>query len=131
MSDQYNKMIEEFKEIAELKAFAYAQSKTITEQAKKITKLEAEVKELSKDKPKESLEIKSDLLIGTDQEVIAKIQLSKLKDVCFERELTLDECKRAEILVKILNSNKKKDKDSDKVDEPLSLDELMQAVRES
>lgn len=131
MDEQLDKMIEDFKSIEEFKVYIYAQKKTITDQSRKLFKLDNEIKDLKKQllsfESKELPPIQSELLMGTDSEVIAKIQLAKLKEVSFEREFTLDECKRAEILVKILNANKKIDEKATG-DKPMAIEDLMRIV---
>lgn len=131
MSDQFDEMFQQFKSLDELKMFSQAQGKTIIEQSKKINKLEEEIKnlktQLESSKIVESNPVSSDLNAGSDQEIIAKIQLNKLKEKCFDRELTLDEVKRAEILVKILNSDKKSHKQEAK-EEPISSNQLLEML---
>ncbi len=102
-------MLEGFKDLTEVKAFAEAQTKTIIELNKKNKKLEEEVLHLKKileDSTdiisNQQGEFNSDLILGSDEETIAKIQLNRLKEVSFTRELTLEEAKRTEIFTKIL-----------------------------
>lgn len=113
MDKDFDKMTEELTGLAELKAYSEAQYKTIIELSKKINKLEEENKDLrsqvQNSVPKDPSADQSKyvtLAMGDDHEVIAKIQLNKIKEVCFDRELTLDEVKRVEILVKVLNFQK-------------------------
>jgi len=130
MSDQIDQMADQFKSFEELKMFSDAQAKTIVEQSRKINKLEDEVKKLKSQIENGNFvkeeQVPSHLSIGTDQEVIAKIQLNKLKNNAFDRELTLDECRRAEILVKILNSGKKNSEVQDEL--PSDPNELLKAL---
>ena len=105
------KMLEEFKSVAELQTFAEAQYKTIQDLTKKNKDLKDEIKNLKKQLENgvgvpvtnESSSI-TVLSTGTDEEIIAKVQLAKLKEISYERELTLEETKRTEIFSKILGS---------------------------
>lgn len=101
------KMLGEYKTTVELQSFAEAQFKTIQELTKKVKRLEDENIELKKGLDGGSLIKKEDadfskFLTSTDQETISKIQLNRLKEISFERELTLEESKRVEIFTKIL-----------------------------
>lgn len=119
--DQIDKMLEQFKDFASLQKFAEAQQKTIQALTRKLKVTEEENLEL-KDRldsipilsensqntsiPQKNLAIE-DLSFGTDEEIISKIQLARLKEVSMERELTLEEAKRVEIFSKILNTKEK------------------------
>lgn len=110
------KMMEEYKTVVELQAFAEAQFKTIQELSKKAKRLEEEntkllkqVDSLNPDNKKEEFDY-SKFLTSTDQETISKIQLNRLKEVSFDRELTLEEAKRVEIFTKILVTMDEKNK---------------------
>lgn len=104
-------MLNETKDLAELKAFSEAQQKTIVKLSKKNKELEEEVSHL-----KRLLEssvpiiatdntpvIQADKFLTSDQEAICRMQLNRLKEVSYERELTLEEAKRVEIFSKIIN----------------------------
>ena len=112
MSSAFEKMLDQFREISELQAFARAQQKTIMDLTKKNKNLDEEVKHLKKlleqtvpvIKPtEEKIDFGSN-----DEEAIAREQLFLLKKISNERELTLEETKRVEIFSKILNSLKEK-----------------------
>jgi len=115
--DQLDKMLEQFKDIGSLQKFAEAQQKTIQALTRKLKITEEENLEL-KDRL-DSLPIASvsaaspqilqleDLTYGSDEEVISKIQLARLKEVSMERELTLEEAKRVEIFSKIIATKEK------------------------
>jgi hypothetical protein len=98
-------------EVEDLKAFAEAQQKTIVHLTKKIKTLEDENSHLKKlveqtvpvIKKEGQPEQKGDKFLTSDQEAICRVQLNKLRDISFERELTLEEAKRVEIFSKILN----------------------------
>src|SRR5574343_643734 len=110
------KMLGEYKTTVELQSFAEAQFKTIQELTKKVKRLEDENIELKKGFDGGGSLIKkedadfSKFLTSTDQETISKIQLNRLKEVSFERELTLEESKRVEIFTKILMMMEEKNK---------------------
>lgn len=111
-----DKMLEEVKSFSELKAFSEAQQKTILKLSKKNKEQEEELSELRKQldslknnqvvpaSPESSLApINSETFLASDQETICRVELSKLKQNSFERELTLEEAKRVDIYSKILN----------------------------
>ena len=104
------KMLEETKDLAELKAFSNAQQKTILKLTKENKQLKEEVTHLKKLLESTAPLVKTpehnsigEKFLSTDQEAICRMQLNKLKDVSIERELTLEEAKRVEIFSKILN----------------------------
>lgn len=110
--DQIDQMLSDFKEVSEIKLFTEAQHKTIIELSKKIKKLEDENNHLKKlletstpliDSDKKDL-IQSQSFLTSDEETICVTQLNKLRDVSFERELTLEESRRVEIFSKILTT---------------------------
>lgn len=104
-------MLNEAKDLAELRAFSEAQQKTIVKLSKKNKELEEEVAHLKKllesSAPIVAVDnaptFQADKFLTTDQEAICRMQLNKLKEVSYERELTLEEAKRVEIFSKILN----------------------------
>lgn len=104
-------MLNEAKDLAELRAFSEAQQKTIVKLSKKNKDLEEEVTHLKKLLESSAPVIASDNIpviqtdkfLTSDQEAICRMQLNKLKEVSYERELTLEEAKRVEIFSKILN----------------------------
>lgn len=104
-------MLNEAKDLAELRAFSEAQQKTIVKLSKKNKELEEEVAHLKKllessapiVVPDNAPAFQADKFLTTDQEAICRMQLNKLKEVSYERELTLEEAKRVEIFSKILN----------------------------
>jgi len=104
-------MLNEAKDFAELRAFSEAQQKTIVKLSKKNKELEEEIAHLKKllesTTPVIAVDntpaFQADKFLTTDQEAICRMQLNKLKEVSYERELTLEEAKRVEIFSKILN----------------------------
>jgi hypothetical protein len=112
MSDQMDKMLEQFKDMASLQKYADAQYKTILSLTKKVKLLEQENMNL-----KDILEKSTPLLdeekktfnlpeveASSDEEMIAKVQLARLNEISLDRELTLEEAKRVEIFTKILTT---------------------------
>jgi len=110
--DQIDKMLQQFKDVASLQKYAEAQYKTILSLSKKVKVLEEENIEL-----KDLLEKSTPLLneekknfttynieASSDEEMIAKVQLARMKEISMDRELTLEEAKRVEIFTKILSS---------------------------
>jgi hypothetical protein len=108
--DSMDKMLEQFKDISSLQKYAEAQYKTILSLSRKVKVLEEENVEL-----KDLLEKSTPLLneekknfvayqveASSDEEMIAKVQLARMKEISMERELTLEEAKRVEIFTKIL-----------------------------
>lgn len=104
-------MLSETKDMAELKAFSEAQQKTIVKLSKKNKELEEEVTHLKKllestapiIAPDSNQVISTEKFLTSDQEAICRMQLNRLKEVSYERELTLEEAKRVEIFSKIIN----------------------------
>jgi hypothetical protein len=110
--DSIDKMLEQFKDAASLQKYAEAQYKTILSLSRKVKVLEEENVEL-----KDLLEKSTPLLqeekqnfiayqveASSDEEMIAKVQLARMKEISMDRELTLEEAKRVEIFTKILLS---------------------------
>jgi len=110
--DQLDKMLEQFKDMASLQKYAEAQYKTILSLSKRVKVLEEENVEL-----KDLLEKSTPLLneekknftvynveASSDEEMIAKVQLARMKEISMDRELTLEEAKRVEIFTKILST---------------------------
>jgi hypothetical protein len=108
--DSMDKMLEQFKDISSLQKYAEAQYKTILSLSRKVKVLEEENVEL-----KDLLEKSTPLLneekknfvayqveASSDEEMIAKVQLARMKEISMGRELTLEEAKRVEIFTKIL-----------------------------
>lgn len=101
-------MLKEFKTELELKNFAQASLKTISDLQKKNKALTVEVEHL------QSLVVtavpivnSSPLDIGEDDVEISKMELKKLRERSYSKELTLEESKRVEIYSKILNNKNK------------------------
>jgi len=133
-----DEMLKDFKELAEVKAFAEAQTRTIIELNKKNRELQEEVLHLKKIledstgiiQPNNS-DVQSNLLLGEDEETIAKVQINRLKEISFARELTLEESRKLEIYVKVLNVVKNKPAKVFEMTKSLGNDELLKLVDES
>lgn len=106
------KMLDEAKDLAELRVFSEAQQKTIVKLSKKNKELEDEISHLKKlletttpiiSNNEAVPSVSADKFLTTDQEAICRMQLNRLKEVSYERELTLEEAKRVEIFSKIIN----------------------------
>lgn len=126
-----NKMMEQYKDMAELQVFADAQHKTIISQSKKIQELESEINHLkgllSSTVP--ILHVDGPLNIN-DEESIARCQLTKLRDVSFARELTLEEARKLEIYSKIINQIESRPHKKAIPTEKLSNDQLIKTLNE-
>jgi hypothetical protein len=106
-------MLNEAKDFAELRVFSEAQQKTIVKLSKKNKELEEEISHLKKllettapviAPPSESSSsVSAEKFLTSDQEAICRMQLNKLKEISYDRELTLEEAKRVEIFSKIIN----------------------------
>lgn len=117
-------LIAQMKSEEELKVFIASQYKQIIQLSKKNKEAEDKISELSKrirDNDKKEVLANGNISVPTvgpgvkvldDAKTISQIQLKRLKDEAFDRELTLDETKRVEIFNKILNMEppEKKDK---------------------
>jgi multidrug resistance efflux pump len=132
----FDKMLEEFKSLAEIRDFAESQMKTIQELSKRIVSLEQE-----RDHLKNILETTTDLVqkpkillfenYNNDEEVIAKQQLAMLKQKSDSVELTLEETKKVAEYAKILsNLREAKPKDNALEVKALSDEELMKMLNE-
>ena len=107
-------LMKDFKEVTELKKYCEMQYKTIEYLQKKTTQLEMEnnhLKEVLSGAVPVVQETKK-IEVSTEQ-AIAEIQLERLKNVAVERELTLEETKKYDLLVKNLMVSKPKKKEID------------------
>lgn len=120
------------------KAYQKAQSATIITQTRHINELRKKVEELSKQC--ETLTIENTKLKalgngteiepGNDAETICMVQLALLNNYSMQRELTLEECKKAEIYTKtlVMLRSKQDKKEVDTVG-TLSNEELIAAMK--
>lgn len=113
------KIIKDFKSLEELQEFAEAQYKTIIDLSKKNSKLEAQIKSLKEENKKLSNDTTTNseiIITGSDEEIIARSELKKLREYSLLRDLTYEECKKASEYVKILQTvkaNKPKESEVD------------------
>lgn len=133
-----DQLTSQFKSFDELKIFCESQFKQILQLSKKNKELEDKLADSNK-KVKEINKVEaSNLSVPTlapgmklldDAKTISQIQLKMLKDLSFERELTLEEAKRVEIFNKILNDEKEDKKKPLKADaKVLQESELLKLV---
>src|SRR5271165_5017710 len=96
------------REHEKLKAFSNAQTNTIIELSKKIKLSQEEIDHLKKLLEGSVPLIKESVIDtgGNDQEQICKLEINKLRHISLDRELTLEEVKKLDILVKILKDPK-------------------------
>jgi glutamyl/glutaminyl-tRNA synthetase len=131
------KMVDQFKDVVELQAYAEAQTKTILELSRRLAKIEDEKKHLERlladstplieDQKKELLGYS---VTDPKEKVIAEVQLNMLKEISFERELTIEEAKRVDIFAKILMSFRQKGVEKEVPSKTMTNEELM-ALAES
>jgi hypothetical protein len=103
-------MFEETKELADIRAFSEAQQKTIIQLTKKVKQLEEERDHLKKllestapiIQTANNTPVQTEKFLTSDQEAICRVQLTKLRDIALDRELTLEETKKVEIFSKII-----------------------------
>lgn len=132
-------LTEQFKTYEELQLFCASQFKQILTLSKKIKELEDKNSELSKkDKENSKLTVISNntevaststnLIVKDDAKTIAQVQLRMLKEMSFDRELTLDEAKRVEIFNKIANAQEEKPKTIKADAKTLGTDDLLSLI---
>ena len=108
--DSMDKMLERFKDMSSLQKYAEAQYKTILSLSRRVKVLEEENVELKDILEKSTPLVNEDkknfvayqVEASSDEEMIAKVQLARMKEISMDRELTLEEAKRVEIFTKIL-----------------------------
>jgi hypothetical protein len=135
MSDDIDKMIEQYKDVTSLQKYANAQYKTILSLTKKVKLLEQEnieLKDLLEKATPVLEEDKKNFLIyqdngESDEEIISRVQLARLKEISLDRELTLEETKRVEIFNKILASKTNSKSNSDKT-QKMNSDDLLKML---
>lgn len=123
MSDNLKNLLNSFKTPDELRAYIEAQQQSLIDVSKKVKKLEKEKEELEKKLKKlESSEnvTASNIQISgqmTNEEAICIVQLSNLRTISDERSLTFEETKKADVLIKLLQSLQSKDKKKNELEE--------------
>lgn len=122
MSDDItNKILANFESVEDIKEYASSQYKTIITQSKKITELErkTEVLEAKLADAEKRAAVSSSLSIEqpegqSDTETVCVIQIAMLKGLAMNKELTLEEVKKLEILTKTLQLIRNKTVGEDK-----------------
>lgn len=105
----FDKIISQFKDLSDYRDYAESQYNTIIKQSKEITVLQEEVSKLNNLIKNFNVSIDPDSIPEqfqglADQEIICKQQLQNLRDAALKGDLTLEECKKAEIYTKLLLS---------------------------
>lgn len=123
MSDASNfeSMVQEFKDFAELKAYSNAQYNTIIDLNKQINKLKNEVQVV----PSVQTPGLVTKLFMSPEEEICLMQLQILNDLSKRGSLTLEECRKVEVYSKILNSLRGLAKDIKADHKDISTEELL------
>lgn len=138
-NDSIDKLAEQYATTEEdAKAYQKAQAATIVAQTRQLNELRKKVEELSKQCDQLTIEntklkalAPADSQLETeDAETIAVVQLALLRNYSMQRELTLEECKKSEIYVKILKEMRsgKKTDDGPSIGN-LSNEELLAAMK--
>jgi hypothetical protein len=127
-------LLGELKDISEWKQFAESQHSTIVSLTHKKTELEAKVHHLEKMISQTTPVIvpadQDGLIKSSDEEMICKMEIAKLRDLSSARELTYDEVKKLDIFAKILNQSRNLPKTIEVKAKKFSTDELL-ALAES
>lgn len=125
------KMSEEFKD---LKEYSDAQYTVISDLHKKIKKLEEENKHLQSilNTTVPNLSIATtDLSVGiSNEQLICETQILILKEAAITRSLTMEEARKLQIFVDVLDKLKKDNKNTDMGLEALSVDDLLKLANE-
>lgn len=133
-----DQLIENFKNFDELKVFCQSQFKQILTLSKKNRELEDKLVEVNKKIKEQNKQevmqtggnlLTPDFKLLDDAKTISQVQLKMIKELAFDRELTLEEAKRVEIFNRILNEEKKEDKKTLKADAKVVKEEdLLQLI---
>lgn len=129
-----DKTISQYKEFSQLQEFAQAQHTTIVQLSKKIQKLEDE-----RDHLKSLLESSVPLIKtpnnvtsdDNDAEFICNLEISKLREISTQRDLTLEETRRFETYFKIVSQINNRSKLPEKEAEKTPSDALLALVESS
>jgi hypothetical protein len=112
-----DKMAEQFTSPEELKAYSEAQFKTILKLNEEINSLKVECEQLIQENKALKQKTITNEVSGeknqfevSNEEATCVVQIALIKNNALERELTMDETKRLEIFVKILQSLRNKEK---------------------
>jgi hypothetical protein len=125
-------MIDTLTDIAEVKAFSQAQSKTIIELSRKNKEQADEIvhlKKLLEGSVPLMKEKKSEIITGNnDQEFLCRTEINKLRDISLDRELSLEEAKKLDIYSKILANLSNPTKTVKVESQTKSTDELLRII---
>lgn len=133
-ASNFDKIVGQLKDIAELQAYADAQYKTIVDQNKKINELLEKNKSLEglvtalPSKPDNVVQFPQ-LHISPEEEICLK-QLENLRQSSAARELTLEECRKVECYAKILLQIRNNTKDVDAKFKKLSTEDLLKLTND-
>lgn len=138
-NDTIDKMAETYtSDDDDAKAYQKAQAATIIAQTRQVNELRKKLEELSQQCEQLTIEntrLKAlgngtEMEQGNDAETICLVQLALLNNYSMQRELTLEECKKAEIYTKTLISlrGKQEKKEVDTIG-TLSNEELLEAMK--
>lgn len=138
-NDSIDKLAEQYATDEEdSKAYQKAQNATIITQTRQINELRKKLEDISGQLEKltiENTKLKAlgngtEVEKGNDAETICMVQLALLNNYSMQRELTLEECKKAEIYVKTLTTLRSK-QDNKEVNtvSSLSNEELLEAMK--
>lgn len=132
-SDNIDKMSKNFKEVAEIRAYSEAQTKTIIELNKKLNALEQENIVFKRRVEGIDLEAKREEQKTlrpnvSDEQAICEMQLAILRDRSLEGELTLEESKKVEIFAKLLLSLRNPGKKEEEKVKGLDSTELLKLI---
>jgi hypothetical protein len=138
-NESIDKLAEQYSSDEEdAKAYQKAQGATIVTQTRHINELRKKLEEMSGQLEKltiENTKLKAlgngtEVEKGNDAETICMVQLALLNNYSMQRELTLEECKKAEIYTKTLVLIRgKQDKQEVNTIGTLSNEELLEAMR--
>ena len=120
------------------KAYQKAQSQTIISQTRQINELRKKVEEMSQQMEHMTIENTRLKALGPgntelnteDAETIALVQLALIRNYAMQRELTLEEAKKGEILLKMLMVVRGKTEKKEEASIKLSDAELLAALKE-
>lgn len=138
-NDPIDKMAEVYaSDESDAKAYQKAQTATIITQTRQINELRKKLEEMSEQLEKltiENTKLKAlgngtEIEKGNDAETICLVQLALLNNYSMQRELTLEETKKAEIFTKtmLLLKNKQEKPEVNTIG-ALSNEELMEAMK--